>query len=73
MENRRADLNKLDVPALVIHGDADPLIPVEGGHDTHANIKNAELLVLKGMGHDLPEGAWPEMTAAISALTARAE
>ena len=38
----------------MLHGEADPLVPVAGGHDTAANIKGAELRVIPGMGHDLP-------------------
>ena len=52
--DRRAKLATVTAPTLVIHGDADPLVPVEGGHDTAANIKGAELLIIPGMGHDLP-------------------
>jgi len=70
--DRRAKLRQLDVPALVIHGDIDPLVPVTGGIDTHENIPGAELLIIEGMGHDLPVGAWPQIVGAIAALTRRA-
>ncbi len=39
---------------IVIHGADDPLVPVEGGRDTAANIAGAELIEIPGMGHDLP-------------------
>lgn len=52
--DRRARLAAVTAPTLVIHGDADPLVPVEGGRDTAANIKGAELKIIPGMGHDLP-------------------
>lgn len=52
--DRRARLASVTAPTLVIHGDADPLVPVEGGRDTAANIKGAELKIIPGMGHDLP-------------------
>jgi pimeloyl-ACP methyl ester carboxylesterase len=71
-EPRGEALSGLDVPALVIHGDADPLVPIEGGLDTHACIPDCELLVITGMGHDLPRGAWPPIIDAISKLTTEA-
>ncbi len=52
--DRRKRLAKVTTPTLVIHGAADPLVPVEGGRDTAAAIKDAKLLEIDGMGHDLP-------------------
>lgn len=71
--SRVEELRKVGAPTLVIHGDADPLIPVEGGHDTAANIPGASLLVIEGMGHDLPKAAWPTITESIAALTNSSE
>jgi pimeloyl-ACP methyl ester carboxylesterase len=71
--SRRARLAHLKVPALVIHGAADPLVPIEGGRDTAASIPGAELLVIEGMGHDLPQGAWPQIVGAIATHVERAE
>lgn len=68
---RDALLRSLDLPTLVIHGDADPLVPVEGGLDTHACIANSELMLIEGMGHDLPLAAWPQIIEGISKLTWR--
>ena len=42
------------VPLLVLHGEADPLVPVEGGHDTAASIPGARIRTIPGWGHDLP-------------------
>jgi len=53
--NRTPSLAKLDIPTLVVHGDDDPLIPLEAGWDTADAIPNAELLIIKGMGHELSE------------------
>jgi pimeloyl-ACP methyl ester carboxylesterase len=64
--NRKEALRDVDVPTLVIHGDADPLARIEGGRDTADAIPGAELLVIEGMGHDLPPGAWPRIIDAIS-------
>jgi pimeloyl-ACP methyl ester carboxylesterase len=66
--DRTDALRRLDVPALVIHGDADVLVGVSGGRATAAAIPGSELLVIEGMGHDLPRGAWPTIIAAISRL-----
>jgi len=56
----------------VIHGRDDPLIPVEAGLATARAVRGAELLVVDGMGHDLPRAVWPSIVDRISALTARA-
>jgi pimeloyl-ACP methyl ester carboxylesterase len=53
-DDRRAKLKTIKVPAVVIHGDRDPMMPLEGGKDTAANIPGAELRIVPGMGHDLP-------------------
>jgi len=60
-----ARLGGLDVPTLVIHGDADPLVKPAWGKKTAEAIPGAELLLIPGMGHDLPEGAWPAIVDAI--------
>ena len=64
--NRKPELAGVRAPTLVIHGDADPLVPLAGAHDTVDAIPGAELLVIEGMGHDLPPGAWPRVIDAIS-------
>lgn len=64
--DRRPSLASLKVPTLVIHGADDPLISVEAGKDTARVIPGARLLIIDGMGHDLPKGAWAEIVAAIS-------
>ena len=71
--SRAEKLREVSAPTLVIHGAADPLVPIEGGRDTARAIPGAELLVIEGMGHDLPEGAWPKLVGAISEHTAKAE
>ncbi len=57
--NRSARLHSLHVPALVIHGLADKMVHVSGGRATAAAIPGAELLVIDGMGHDLPPDLFP--------------
>lgn len=70
--DRTAKLRGVQVPSLVIHGDADPLVRIEGGRATAAAIPGAELVVIEGMGHDLPRGVWTEIVDAIGELAARA-
>jgi len=63
----------VDVPTLVLHGAADPLVAVSGGQATAKAVLGAELVVFDGMGHDLPRALWPEITARIRDLVQRAE
>ena len=55
--DRRKLLRKIAAPTLVIHGAEDPLVPVEAGRDTARHIAGAQLMVIEGMGHDLPPGS----------------
>jgi pimeloyl-ACP methyl ester carboxylesterase len=59
-------LRTIAVPTLVIHGAADPLVPVAAGRDTAQEIPGASLLVLDGMGHDLPDALLPRLVQAIA-------
>jgi pimeloyl-ACP methyl ester carboxylesterase len=71
--DRTADLARVAVPTLVVHGEQDALIDVSGGRATAAAIPGAELLVVDGMGHDLPRAVWPELVDRITALVDRVE
>lgn len=64
--DRRKYLSSLAVPTLVIHGTADVLFPVEAGKDTALTIPNAKLLLIEGMGHDMPVGTWEGIVEAIT-------
>ena len=64
--DRRARLKKVTAPTLVMHGEADPLVPVEGGRDTAKAVSGAELKTIPGMGHDLPLQLVPEIADAIA-------
>ncbi|GAA4520843.1 MULTISPECIES: alpha/beta fold hydrolase [Nonomuraea] len=68
--DRTEALTRLNVPALVIHGADDQLVPLSGGQATAAAIPGAELKVFPGMGHDLPRALWPELVEAVTKLTA---
>ena len=61
-------LHSLPVPTLVIHGDADILVPVDNGRRVAAAVPGARLLVIPGMGHDIPRRVWPEVVDAIAAI-----
>jgi pimeloyl-ACP methyl ester carboxylesterase len=65
-------LSRLQIPVTVIHGTVDPLIPVENGKRTAETIPGAELVLIEGMGHDLPRGAWDRFVDALVATTHRA-
>lgn len=59
-KDRTLYLNKIKVPALVIHGDDDPLVPLSGGKATADAISDSEFKIIKGMGHAMPNpnNAW---------------
>ena len=65
-------LRTITAPTLVIHGDRDKLVPPSGGRATARAIPGARLLLIRGMGHDIPRGAWPMMFDAIEQNAARA-
>jgi pimeloyl-ACP methyl ester carboxylesterase len=71
--DRKKALAAVTVPTLVIHGTDDPVVPMEAGKDTAEAIPGARLMLIEGMGHDLPHGgAWPRIVEAIAAHTLRA-
>jgi pimeloyl-ACP methyl ester carboxylesterase len=65
-------LGGLALPALVIHGLSDRLVHVSGGRATARAIPGAELLLVPGMGHDLPRALWPTYADAIERTARRA-
>ncbi|MBC7782890.1 MAG: alpha/beta fold hydrolase, partial [Burkholderiales bacterium] len=71
--DRRAKLATIKAPVVVVHGDADPLVPLEGGKDLAASIPGAELRIIPGMGHDLPPALYDAITDAISRAAERAK
>ena len=70
--DRTRQLAAIRVPTLVIHGAADRLVPPSGARATAAAIPGAELMLIPGMGHDLPRGAWPQIVDGIAATAERA-
>jgi pimeloyl-ACP methyl ester carboxylesterase len=69
--DRSRELGSVSVPTTVIHGDSDPLVNVSGGRATAAAIPGARLVILPGMGHDLPRELWPQVIEAIVENAAR--
>ncbi|MGZ4169248.1 MAG: alpha/beta fold hydrolase [Solirubrobacteraceae bacterium] len=63
--DRTRALGEVRAPTTVIHGDADPLVNVSGGRATAEAIPGAKLVILPGMGHDLPRELWPQIIEAI--------
>jgi pimeloyl-ACP methyl ester carboxylesterase len=70
--DRRAQLSAVTTPTLVIHGCDDPLVLPACGRDTAASIPNAELVLIDGMGHDLPAGLWQPIAGHIDRVARRA-
>jgi pimeloyl-ACP methyl ester carboxylesterase len=71
--DRTERLRHLDVPALVIHGVADRMCDVSGGLATAEAIRGAELVLIEGMGHNLPLGLRSQLAARIAEFVWRVE
>jgi pimeloyl-ACP methyl ester carboxylesterase len=71
--SRAERLRDLRTPTLVVHGEADPLIPIENGRRLAALVPHARLLTLPGVGHDVPRPVWPRVVRAIVEHAASAE
>jgi pimeloyl-ACP methyl ester carboxylesterase len=65
--DRRERIKSISCPVLVLHGTDDPLVRVEGGRDTAANIPGARIVELDGWGHDLPTELVPRLVEEIAA------
>ncbi|WBQ06832.1 alpha/beta fold hydrolase [Kribbella sp. CA-293567] len=61
----RERLNEISVPTLVIHGDEDIFFPHQNGASLAADIPNAKLLTLPGIGQGLPRSTWPTVADAV--------
>jgi pimeloyl-ACP methyl ester carboxylesterase len=71
--NRAPRLAAVTAPTLVIHGTADPLVPVEGGRDTAKSIPGAQLVEIEGLGHGIPPALWAQLADLVAAHTQKAE
>ena len=70
--DRTPRLRELTVPTVVIHGEDDALIGVSGGCATAGAIADARLVLVPGMGHDLPSEVWDRVADAIAENATRA-
>jgi pimeloyl-ACP methyl ester carboxylesterase len=66
-DSRMADIA---APTLVVHGDEDPMFAVAYGQALAEEIRDAELLVIPGMGHEMPPRIWDDLVAAVVRHTA---
>jgi pimeloyl-ACP methyl ester carboxylesterase len=71
--DRTERLRSLRVPTLVLHGTADVMCDPSGGRATADAIPGAELVLVEGLGHGLPRGAWPLLADRIAGLVHRVE
>jgi pimeloyl-ACP methyl ester carboxylesterase len=70
--DRTEALRSLRVPTLVVHGDVDKIVGVDGGEATAAAVPGARLLRIPGLGHELPPAAWATVADAIADNAGRA-
>jgi pimeloyl-ACP methyl ester carboxylesterase len=70
--DRSRALASLRIPAAVVHGTADKMVHVSGGRATARAIPGAELLVIDGMGHDIPSDLFETLTEVIRRTADRA-
>ena len=70
--DRSPMLAGINAPVHVIHGLADPLVPVEAGRDLQRRIPGATIDLIEGFGHDMPAPLWPRFVEGIAAVAGRA-
>jgi len=64
--DRTSQLRAVSAPTLVIHGSKDRMVSRSGGVATARAIPGARMVTIQGMGHDLPEAAWPQLIEGIA-------
>jgi pimeloyl-ACP methyl ester carboxylesterase len=70
--DRSSRLRRIKAPTLVIHGTKDKLATPSGGKAVARAIPGAQLMMVDGMGHDLPRALWPKLIGGIADTAARA-
>jgi pimeloyl-ACP methyl ester carboxylesterase len=70
--NRTRDVKRIEAPTLVVHGAKDRMISRTGGKATAKAIDGARLMMVEGMGHDMPREIWPRLIDAITDNAVRA-
>lgn len=71
--SRAAALRDVKVPALILHGELDPHLPVENAHRTKAAMPDAELVIMPDVAHDFPRQIWERVIDHVARLAERAE
>lgn len=71
--DRTAEVRTVTAPTLVLHGDRDLMVHPSGGARTARTIPGARLETIRGLGHDLPRGAWPTVATLIDEHVSAAE
>lgn len=71
--SRAAGLATLDVPTMVLHGDADPLVDISGGRRTAELVPGAEFRLMADMGHDVPPQYWDRFIAGVVDIASAAQ
>jgi pimeloyl-ACP methyl ester carboxylesterase len=71
--DRTEQLRGITAPTVVIHGTRDRMVMPSGGRETAKAIPGARLVMIEGMGHDLPRGAWDRIIDAIVSNIERAD
>jgi pimeloyl-ACP methyl ester carboxylesterase len=72
-QRQRQPLSSIQVPTLVIHGTADPMLPPEHGQALAGEIPGARLLLLEDAGHGIDRADWETVVRAIVDHTADTE
>jgi len=72
-EPRHEILKNVSCPALVLHGEADPLVPISGGKDTAESIPGSEFVGVPGMGHDFTDALMDQFMTHIGGFLTRVE
>lgn len=67
-EDRTPRVTRIQAPSLVIHGEADPLVPIAAGRHLARHLRHVETDFIPGMGHDLPEALWPRYADRVAGL-----
>ena len=63
--DRTSRLNEIKVPALIIHGTEDAILPLDHGVAVADGIKDSKRMIMEGVGHEIPEELLPEIVSKI--------
>lgn len=66
--DRTEALRNVEVPTVVLHGEADPLVQLAGGQATAEAVPGARLVTYPGMGHNMPRELWDDLVSEIVAV-----